>query len=61
VFSESYTKRLSSGIKPAKDKDKDDRKKGLPTKNSFISFLVFAVLTLSILSLIIEWSLKSSA
>lgn len=59
VFSESYAKRLSLRIKK-EEKDEKEKKKGLPTKNSFLSFLLFAVPALAILYCLVEWALAQA-
>jgi hypothetical protein len=56
VFSESYAKRLSTRMKSGGSEVKE-KKKGLPTKNSFISFCCFFVPALTILYFLIERAL----
>merc|ERR1712000_696123 len=59
VFSESYSKRLSTRLKSGttEAKEKEKTKKGLPTKNSFLSFCSFFVPALTILYFLIERAL----
>jgi len=59
VFSESYSKRLSTRLKSgtSEAKEKEKTKKGLPTKNSFLSFCGFFVPALTILYFLIERAL----
>jgi hypothetical protein len=60
VFSENYTKRLSSRMKSetTEAKEKKEKKKGLPTKNSFLSFCCFFVPALTVLYILIELALS---
>jgi hypothetical protein len=59
VFSESYSKRLSTRLKSetSEAKEKEKTKKRLPTKNSFLSFCSFFVPALTILYFLIERAL----
>jgi hypothetical protein len=59
VFSESYSKRLSTRLKSgtSEAKEKEKAKKGLPTKNSFLSFCSFFVPALTVLYFLIERAL----
>jgi hypothetical protein len=65
VFSESYTKRLSTRLKrratEEKEKEKEKVKKQLPTKKSFVSFCFFFVPALTALYFLIEWALARAS
>jgi hypothetical protein len=58
VFSESYTKRLSTRIK---SKEEGKKKKGLPTKNSFLSFLAFFIPTITVLYFLVDYALVQAS